>query len=139
MSCFKIILRKKKENLAKIERLFYFCTSVGQMTNANINIKRFTMKQEQFFRALEIISQHHLTQISINFPKNDSVGFIKQIEFSKILDDLGAAESTTFTINATDELHLYINKCVPGLIKRLNDTGFSMIMTDQGLEVFVTQ
>lgn len=72
------------------------------------------MKSEQFQKALEIITEHHSTQISINLPKGDSCCFL-----------------------AEGEIRLHINKCVPSVINKLIAAGFSLEMTDQGLYVFV--
>ena len=83
-------------------------------SNAKVTIKSQIMKSEQFQKALEIITKHHSTQISINLPKGDSCCFIEE-----------------------GEIRLHINKCVPNVIKKLNDAGFSMEMTEQGLYVFV--
>ena len=82
--------------------------------DAKLTIKSHIMKRDQFLRALEIITQHHSSQISINLPKGDSCCFI-----------------------AEGEIRLHINKCVPSVIKKLDDAGFSMEMTEQGLYVFV--
>ena len=82
--------------------------------DAKLTIKYHIMKREQFIQALEIITQHHSSQISINLPKGDSCCFIQE-----------------------GEIRLHINKCVPSVIKKLNDAGFSMEMTEQGLYVFV--
>lgn len=70
------------------------------------------MKQGQFIRAIEIISQHHSSQISINLPKNDFVG------------DLGKTEWT-----------IHINKCVPAVINKLIADGFLLSMDEHGLSV----
>lgn len=82
--------------------------------DAKVTIKSQIMKSEQFQKALEIITKHHSTQISINLPKGDSCCFM-----------------------AEGEIRLHINKCVPSVISNLIEAGFSMEMTEQGLYVFV--
>ena len=70
------------------------------------------MKQGQFIRAIEIISQHHSSQISINLPKNDFVG------------DLGKTEWT-----------IHINKCCHSVIAKLISEGFTLYMDEKGISV----
>lgn len=70
------------------------------------------MKQGQFIKAIEIISSHHSSQISINLPKGDFVGNLGKEEFS-----------------------IHINKCVPSVIEKLIREGFILSMTEQGLSV----
>ena len=70
------------------------------------------MKQGQFTKAIEIISEHHSSQISINLPKGDSCAFMMQGEY-----------------------RLHINKCVPAVIKKLIEEGYMLDMTEQGLRV----
>lgn len=82
--------------------------------DAKLTIKKTFMKRDQFLKALEIITEHHSTQISINLPKGDSCCFMSE-----------------------GQIRLHINKCVPAVIKKLNEAGFSMEMTEQGLLVFV--
>ncbi len=82
--------------------------------DAKLTIKSHIMKRDQFLKALEIITEHHSTQISINLPKGDSCCFISE-----------------------GEIRLHIHKCVPSVINKLIAAGFSLEMTDQGLYVFV--
>lgn len=82
--------------------------------DAKLTIKYHIMKREQFIKALEIISEHHSTQISVNLPQGGSCCFM-----------------------AEGEIRLHINKCVPSVINKLHAAGFTMEMTEQGLRVFV--
>lgn len=70
------------------------------------------MKQGQFIKAVEIISSHHSSQISINLPKNDFVG------------DLGKTDWT-----------IHINKCCHSVIAALIKEGFILHMGEQGISV----
>lgn len=70
------------------------------------------MTQGQFLKALEIISSHHSSQITINQPVNDFVG------------DLGTKKWT-----------IHINKCVPAVIKQLIADGFILSMGEHGISV----
>ncbi len=109
--------QKSKDFLSKLESFFLYLhigwTNDGQKTDANITLKTDSiMKQGPFTRAIELISEHHSSQISINLPKNDFVG------------DLGKTEWT-----------IHINKCVPSVINKLIQEGFLLSMTEQGLMV----
>lgn len=70
------------------------------------------MKQGPFTRAIELISEHHSSQISINLPKNDFVG------------DLGKTDWT-----------IHINKCCHSVIAALIKEGFILHMGEQGISV----
>ena len=68
------------------------------------------MTQEQFNAALEVISHHHSTKVSINLPENNFVGPI-----------------------GTTKFRLHITKCVPSVINKLIGEGFMLSMTPDGL------
>lgn len=70
-----------------------------------LNFKGFTT-------ALEIISKHHSTELAINTPINNFVGYIGQSKF-----------------------RLHIKKCVPAVINSLVKEGFILSMGPEGLEV----
>lgn len=70
------------------------------------------MNKETFFKALEIISKQHSSEIVINQPINDFVG------------DLGTSKWT-----------IHIKKCVPAVIDELKQEGFSLGMGEYGLSV----
>lgn len=70
------------------------------------------LNSKDFTTALEIISKHHSTELAINTPINNSVGYIGQSEFK-----------------------LHINKCVPAVINSLIKEGFILRMGPEGLEV----
>ena len=70
------------------------------------------MTQGQFTKALEIISSHHSSQITINQPINGFVG------------NLG-----------TTKWSIHINKCVPSVVNKLIAAGFMLSMTEYGLDV----
>lgn len=70
------------------------------------------MNKETFFKALEIISKHHSSEIVINQAINDFVG------------DLGTSKWT-----------IHIKKCVPAVIDELKQEGFSLGMGEYGLSV----
>lgn len=80
---------------------------------AKITIKTDSiMKQGPFTRAIELISEHHSSQISINLPKNDFVG------------DLGKTDWT-----------IHINKCCHSVIAALIKEGFILHMGEHGISV----
>lgn len=70
------------------------------------------MNKETFFKAIEIISKHHSSEIVINQPINNFVG------------DLGTAKWT-----------IHIKKCVPAVIDELKQEGYSLGMGEHGLSV----
>lgn len=70
------------------------------------------MEFQQFSEAMCVIAAHHTSKVTINQPINNFVG------------DLGL---TKFTI--------HINKCVPSVINKLIEKGFSLSMTEYGLSV----
>lgn len=70
-----------------------------------LNFKNFTT-------ALEIISKHRSTELAINTPINNFVGYIGQSEF-----------------------RLHIKKCVPAVINGLIKEGFLLSMGPEGLNV----
>lgn len=70
------------------------------------------LNSKDFTTALEIISKHHLTELAINTPSNNFVGYIGQSKF-----------------------RLYIKKCVPAVIHSLIKEGFILSMGPEGLEV----
>lgn len=70
-----------------------------------INFKDFTT-------ALEIISKHHSTELAINTPSNNFVGYIGQSKF-----------------------RLHLKKCIPTVIHGLIKEGFILSMGPEGLEV----
>lgn len=67
---------------------------------------------KDFTTALEIISKHHSTELVINTPINNFVGYIGQSEF-----------------------RLHLKKCVPAIINNLIKEGFILSMGPEGLEV----
>lgn len=70
------------------------------------------MKQGPFTRAIELISEQHSSQISINLPKNGFVG------------DLGKTDWT-----------IHINKCSHSVIASLIKEGYILHMGEQGISV----
>lgn len=70
------------------------------------------MTQEQFNTALELISRHHSTKVSINLPENHFVGSI-----------------------GTTKFRLHITECIPSVINKLVAAGFMLDMTPDGLRV----
>lgn len=62
--------------------------------------------------ALEIISKHHSTELVINAPINNFVGYMGQSKF-----------------------RLHLKKCVPAVINSLIKEGFILRMGSEGLEV----
>lgn len=69
------------------------------------------LNSKDFTTASEIIS-HHSTELAINTPRNNFVGYIGQSEF-----------------------RLHIKKCVPAVINSLIKEGFILSMGPEGLEV----
>ena len=70
------------------------------------------LNSKDFTTALEIISKHHSTELAINIPKNNSVGYIGQSKF-----------------------RLHLKKCVPVVINNLIKEGFILRMGPERLEV----
>lgn len=70
------------------------------------------LNYKDFITALEIISKHHSTELAINTPSNNFVGYIGQSKF-----------------------RLHIKKCVPAVINSLIKEGFILRMGPEGLEV----
>lgn len=70
------------------------------------------LNSKDFTTALEIISKHPLTELAINTPINNFVGYIGQSEF-----------------------RLHIKKCVPAVIHSFIKEGFILSMGPEGLEV----
>lgn len=70
------------------------------------------LNSKDFITAMEIISKHHSTELAINTPSNNSVGYIGQSQF-----------------------RLHLKKCVPAVINSLIKEGFILEMGPEGLEV----
>lgn len=70
------------------------------------------LNSKDFTTALEIISKHYSTELAINTPNNNFVGYIRQSEF-----------------------RLHIKKCVPAVIHSLIEEGFILSMGPEGLKV----
>lgn len=70
------------------------------------------LNSKDFTTALEIISKHHSTELAINTPRNNFVGYIGQ-----------------------SKLRLHLKKCVPAVINGLIKEGFILSMGPEGLEV----
>lgn len=70
------------------------------------------LNSKDFTTALKIISEHHSTELAINTPINNFVGYIGQSEF-----------------------RLHLKKCVPTVINSLIKEGFILRMGSEGLEV----
>lgn len=70
------------------------------------------LNSKDFTTALEIISKHHSTELVINTPRNNFVGYIGQSKF-----------------------RLHLKKCVPAVINGLIKEGFMLSMGSEGLEV----
>ena len=70
------------------------------------------LDSKDFIKALEIISKHHSTELAINTPKNNFVGYMGQTEF-----------------------RVHIKKCVPSVINNLIHAGYILNMGPEGLEV----
>jgi hypothetical protein len=69
------------------------------------------LNSKDFTTALEIISKHH-SELAINTPINNFVGYIGQSKF-----------------------RLHLKKCVPAVINNLVKEGFILRMGPEGLEV----
>ena len=67
------------------------------------------MKTENLLKAIEIITAHHSTKMTINKVKS------------------GEVVSSART--------LVIHNCVPSVINKLRDEGFMLSMTDEGLTI----
>lgn len=70
------------------------------------------LNSKDFTTALEIISKHCSTELAINTPKDNFVGYMGQSEF-----------------------RLHIKKCVPSVIDNLIKAGYILNMGPEGLEV----
>lgn len=70
------------------------------------------MKKDDFYTAIEILSKHHTSKITINQPINNFVG------------ELGQSKWT-----------IHINHCVPAAINELVQQGSSLSMGEHGLSV----
>lgn len=70
------------------------------------------LNSKDFTTALGIISKHHSTELVINAPSNNFVGYIGQSKF-----------------------RLHLKKCVPAVINNLVKEGFILRMGPEGLEV----
>lgn len=69
------------------------------------------LNSENFTTALEIISEHHSTELAINTPSNNFVRYMGS------------------------EFRLHLKKCVPAVINSLIKEGFILSMGPEGLEV----
>ena len=70
------------------------------------------LNSKDFTTALGIISKHRSTELAINTPCNNFVGYMGQTRF-----------------------RLHIKKCVPAVINNLIKEGFILSMGPEGLEV----
>jgi len=70
------------------------------------------LNSKDFTTALGIISKHHSTELAINTPSNNFIGYIGQSEF-----------------------RLHLKKCAPAAINSLIKEGFILSMGPEGLEV----
>lgn len=70
------------------------------------------LNSKDFTTVLEIISKHHSTELVINTPSNNFVGYIGQSKF-----------------------RLHLKKCVPAVINNLVKEDFILRMGPEGLEV----
>lgn len=70
------------------------------------------LNSKNFTTALEIISKDHSTELAINTPKDNFLGYMGQSEF-----------------------RLHIKKCVPSVINNLIKAGYILNMGPEGLEV----
>lgn len=70
------------------------------------------LNPKDFTTALEIISKHRSTELVINTPSHNLVGYIGQSKF-----------------------RLHLKKCVPAVINSLIREGFILSMGPEGLEV----
>lgn len=69
------------------------------------------LNSKNFTTALEIISEHHSTELAINTPNNNFVGYMGS------------------------EFRLHLKKCIPAVINSLIKEGFILSMGPEGLEV----
>lgn len=70
------------------------------------------LNSKDFTTAIGIISKHHSTELAINTPTHNFVGYIGQSEF-----------------------RLHLKKCIPSVIDSLIKEGFILSMGPEGLEV----
>ncbi len=70
------------------------------------------MKKDDFFAAIQIIMKHPDTHLAINQPVNDFVGPLGSTEWS-----------------------IHIQKCTPKVISELTGAGFSLSMSELGINV----
>lgn len=70
------------------------------------------LNPKDFTTALEIISKDHSTELAINTPKNNFVGYMGQTEF-----------------------RLHIKNCQPSVVNNLIKAGYILNMGPEGLEV----
>ena len=70
------------------------------------------LNSKNFTTALEIISKDHSTELAINTPKDNFIGYMGQSEF-----------------------RLHIKKCVPSVVNNLIKAGYILNMDPEGLEV----
>ena len=70
------------------------------------------LNSKDFTTALEIISKHHSTELAINTPKNNFIGYMGQTEF-----------------------RLHIKNCQPSVVNNLIKAGYILNMDPEGLEV----
>ena len=70
------------------------------------------LNPKDFTTALKIISEHPSTELAINTPSNNFVGYMGQSEF-----------------------RLHLKKCTPAVINSLIKEGFILGMEPEGLEV----
>lgn len=70
------------------------------------------LNSKNFTTALEIISKHRSTELVINTPKDNFVGYMGQSKF-----------------------RLHIKKCVPSVVDNLIKAGYILNMGPEGLEV----
>jgi hypothetical protein len=82
------------------------------MKNQPIKTFNAMLNSKDFITALEIISKHHPTELAINTPSHNFVGYIGQSKF-----------------------RLHLKKCVPAVINSLIKEGFILKMGPEGLEV----
>lgn len=70
------------------------------------------LNSKDFTTALEIISKDHSTELAINTPKNNFIGYMGQTEF-----------------------RLHIKNCQPSVVNNLIKAGYILNMGPEGLEV----
>lgn len=70
------------------------------------------MKRNDFLLAIEILSSNHTSKITINQPIDNFVGDLGQTKWS-----------------------IHITHCVPAVVSKLIEAGFSLSMTEYGLHV----